>query len=176
LRFSEQPVAGVFAVEPEPVEDERGHFARAFCAEEFAARGLDPRVAQCSVSFNRRRGTLRGLHYQSAPHEEAKLVRCIRGAIFDVAVDLRPESPTFRRWVGVELTPANGLALYVPPGVAHGFQTLADESEVWYQISVPYAPDHGRGVRFDDPAFGVEWPEPVTVVSERDRSYPDFAA
>ncbi|HEX6040824.1 dTDP-4-dehydrorhamnose 3,5-epimerase [Longimicrobium sp.] len=166
---------GAWVVEPEPVEDERGFFARTWCADEFRARGLDPALAQCSVSFNRRRGTLRGMHFQAAPHAEAKLVRCTRGALWDVVVDLRPGSPTFTRWFGVELTADNHRALYVPQGFAHGFQTLADDTEVFYQISVPYAPGAGRGVRWDDPAFGIRWPHAdARILSDRDRAYPDF--
>jgi dTDP-4-dehydrorhamnose 3,5-epimerase len=179
MRLRETPVAGVHIVEPERIEDERGHFARTFAADAFAARGLDARVAQCSTSFNTRRGTLRGMHYQAAPHGEAKLVRCTRGAIYDVAVDLRPGSPSYLRWVGSELSAANGRALYVPEGCAHGFQTLVDDSEVLYQISTPYVPEAARGVRWDDPAFGIEWPAPPPggrTLAARDAGYPDFAA
>jgi dTDP-4-dehydrorhamnose 3,5-epimerase len=175
--FVETPVAGALVVEPQPIEDERGFFARTFSAEEFAERGLDVRVDQCSVSFNARAGTLRGMHYQAAPHGETKLVRCTRGAIFDVAVDLRPDSPTYLRWAGLELTAENGRALYVPEGCAHGFQTLTDGAEVLYQISTPYVPDAARGVRWDDPAFGIEWPEAPPggrTMSARDAEYPDF--
>jgi dTDP-4-dehydrorhamnose 3,5-epimerase len=169
-------VDGVVLIEPERIEDERGFFARTFCAAEFAALGLDARIAQCSVSFNPRRGTLRGLHFQPAPHAEAKLVRCTAGAVLDVAVDLRPQSPTFRRHVALELNARTHLALYVPEGVAHGFQTLTDDTEVLYQISTPYRPEAAAGVRWDDPAFAIAWPLPVTVISSRDRTYPDFGA
>jgi dTDP-4-dehydrorhamnose 3,5-epimerase len=172
--FTPTPIPGTFVVEPELLEDERGFFARCFCAEEFAARGLNPRVVQCSTSFTARRGALRGLHYQRTPHAEAKLVRCTAGALYDVAVDLRPESPTFQRHFAVELSARNRRMLYVPEGVAHGFQTLADETEALYQMSAPFAPDAAAGVRWDDRAFGIAWPLAVTVISERDRSYPDF--
>jgi dTDP-4-dehydrorhamnose 3,5-epimerase len=172
--FTATGVEGVWVVEPERHEDERGFFARTWDAGEFEQRGLSSRLVQCSVSYNFRRGTLRGLHYQEAPHAEVKLVRCTAGAIFDVAVDLHPDSPSFTRWFGVELTAENRSALYVPEGCAHGFLTLTDDAEVTYQISSPYVPNAGRGVRFDDPAFGIDWPGDVVVVNERDRSYPDF--
>jgi dTDP-4-dehydrorhamnose 3,5-epimerase len=172
--FRETPLQGVWVVEPEPVEDERGFFARTWDAEEFVARGLNGRLVQCSLSFNRSRGTLRGMHYQAPPHEEAKLVRCTAGTIFDVAVDLRPWSDTYCAWFGLELSAENRLALYVPEGCAHGFLTLADGSEVAYQMSAFHAPTSARGVRFDDPAFGIEWPVEVRIVNERDRTYPDF--
>jgi dTDP-4-dehydrorhamnose 3,5-epimerase len=174
VQFSPTDLPGVHVVGFERHEDERGFFARSFCRDEFLAQGLDGAVAQCSVSFNRRRGTLRGMHYQGAPHEEAKLVRCTHGRIYDVALDLRRDSPAFLRWVAVELSRENGLSLYVPPGVAHGFQTLVDESEVFYQISVPYRPECARGVRFDDPAFAIRWPIDDPIVNARDRAYPDF--
>ncbi len=171
--FTETDVAGAFLVEPEPVADERGFFARTWDRREFQARGLNPDLAQCSVSFNRRRGTLRGLHYQRPPHQEAKLVRCTAGAVYDVVVDLRPASPTFKRHAGATLTAANRLALYVPEGCAHGFLTLEDATEVSYQISEFYAPEAAAGVRFDDPALGIAWPAEVRVVNQRDRAYPD---
>jgi dTDP-4-dehydrorhamnose 3,5-epimerase len=176
--FRETEVAGSYVVEPERLEDERGFFARTFSADEFAARGLDERVAQCSTSFNAAAGTLRGLHYQAAPHGEAKLVRCTRGAIYDVAVDLRPDSPTYLRWCGRELNADDGRALFVPEGCAHGFQTLVDDSEVLYQISTPYIPEAARGVRWDDPVFGIEWPPAPPggrTIAARDAGYPDFA-
>ena len=177
MRFTPTRVAGAFVVELEPLRDERGWFARTFAAEDFARAGLDPHVSQCNTSFNERAGTLRGMHLQAQPYGEAKLVRCARGAIFDVAVDLRPESPSFRRWFGVELTQDNWRQLSIPVGVAHGFQTLVDASEVSYVMSHAYVEGAGRGVRWDDPAFGIEWPEPPAggrVISERDASYPDF--
>jgi dTDP-4-dehydrorhamnose 3,5-epimerase len=173
MRFTETRVAGAFLIEPEPIADRRGLFARTFCQEEFEAHGLNPCVSQCNVSFNHRRGTLRGLHYQAAPHQEAKLVRCTSGAIWDVALDLRPGSPSYRAWFGAELTAANRAMLYVPEGCAHGFLTLADATEVAYQMSAPYEPAAARGVRWDDPAFGIDWPGEVLVINERDRSYPD---
>jgi dTDP-4-dehydrorhamnose 3,5-epimerase len=173
VRFTETKVAGAFLIEPEPIGDERGLFARTFCREEFEAHGLDPVVAQCNFSFNHRRGTLRGLHHQAAPHQEAKLVRCTRGAIWDVAVDLRPGSPTYRAWFGAELSDGNRAALYIPQGCAHGFLSLTDAAEVAYQMSAPYAPGAARGVRWDDPAFGIEWPGEVLVINQRDASYPD---
>jgi dTDP-4-dehydrorhamnose 3,5-epimerase len=172
MRFTETKVAGAFLIEPEPIADERGFFARTFCRDEFAANGLNPELAQANVSFNHHRGTLRGMHYQASPYEEAKLVRCTRGAIFDVALDLRPGSPTYLAWFGIELTDANHNMLYVPEGCAHGFLTLTDATEVAYQMSAPYAPAAARGVRWDDPAFGIEWPGEIVVINERDRSYP----
>jgi len=174
--FTETPLAGTWVVEPERVQDERGFFARTFDADEFARRGMRTAFPQCSVSFNARAGTLRGMHYQAAPHEEAKLVRCTAGAVYDVVVDLRPGSPTRMRWFGVELSAGNHRALYVPEGFAHGFQTLVDGSEVFYQISARYHAASGRGVRWDDPAFGIRWPSAeVRVISDRDGAYPDFA-
>jgi dTDP-4-dehydrorhamnose 3,5-epimerase len=178
VKLSETPIPGAYLIEYEPFTDERGWFARTFDRDELARLGLDPAVAQCSTSFNARAGTLRGMHWQEQPHGEVKHVRCTRGAIFDVMVDMRPDSPAYCRWYGAELTPDNGRALYIPVDVAHGFQTLADASEVSYQMSHEYVPDAARGVRFDDPAFGIEWPEPPggeRHMSERDRTYPDFA-
>ena len=178
MLFRETSIAGAFVVEPERLEDERGFFARTFSSDEFAARGLDARVCQCSTSFNATAGTLRGLHYQAAPHGEAKLVRCTRGAVFDVTVDLRHNCSSHLHWFGVELSVDNGRALFVPDGCAHGFQTLVDASEVHYQISTPYVPAAARGVRWDDPAFGIEWPAPPPhgrTMSPRDAGYPDFA-
>jgi dTDP-4-dehydrorhamnose 3,5-epimerase len=176
MRFEETEVPGCVVVHPERHEDARGYFARAWEGEAFARHGLSPRLAQASVSFNRKRGTLRGMHYQRPPHAEAKLVRCTAGALFDVCLDLRPGSPAFGRWVGVELTPENGLALYVPEGCAHGFLTTEDATTVLYLISAPYAPEAAAGVRWDDPAFGIRWPGEVTTIHPRDAGYPDFAA
>jgi dTDP-4-dehydrorhamnose 3,5-epimerase len=176
LRFVPTSLAGVYVVEQERHADERGFFARTWCALEFAEQGLEPKLAQCSVSFNRLRGTLRGLHYQAPPFTEAKLVRCIRGALYDVAVDLRPDSWGFRKWVGVELTEGDGRALYVPRGFAHGFYCLADATEVAYQTSAPFRPEAARGVRWNDPFHGVAWPGPVEVIAPRDRDYPDVDA
>ena len=173
MRFVETPLPGAWVVELERLEDERGHFARTFDADVFAARGLDARVPQMNTSFNRRAGTLRGMHFQAAPHGEAKLVRVTRGAIYDVAVDLETHA-----WFGVELTADNDRSLFVPAGFAHGFQTLADDTEVLYVMSAPYVGEAARGVRWDDPAFGIAWPEPPTggrILSERDATYPDVA-
>jgi len=173
--FTTTPI-GAVVIEPERLADARGFFARAFCAREFEARGLNPHVAQCNVSFNARRGTLRGMHFQHAPHTEAKLVRCTAGAVHAVALDIRPGSPSFRRHFAIELSAENRKMLYVPEGVAHGFQTLVDGAEVFYQISTPHAPGHEGGVRWNDPAFGIAWPLPVTTIAERDAGYPDFQA
>jgi dTDP-4-dehydrorhamnose 3,5-epimerase len=173
--FTETPLAGAYLVEPELAVDERGLFARIWCAREFAERGLETRIAQCSVSFNSRRGTLRGLHYQSEPYTEVKVVRCTAGAIFDVIVDLRPASRTFRQHYSTVLSASNRRMHYIPDGFAHGFQTLEPDSEVTYQISEFYQPAHGRGVRWDDPVFGIEWPATEQrLMNERDRNYPDF--
>jgi dTDP-4-dehydrorhamnose 3,5-epimerase len=174
VKFIETGLPGAFVVEPEWLADERGFFARTWCAEEFAAHGLKDVLLQCSVSFNRRQGTLRGMHYQRPPREEAKLVRCTAGAVYDVIVDLRVDSPTYLRHFAVELTQANRQALYVPEGFAHGFQTLADDTEVFYQMSEVFAPECAAGYRWNDPAFGLEWPLEVSVISERDRTYPDL--
>lgn len=174
--FKETALPGACVVELEERRDERGSFARSWCAREFEAHGLNPRIAQCNISFNFRKGTLRGMHYQIKPFEEAKLVRCTRGALYDVIVDLRPDSPAYKKSLGVLLTPDNGLMIYVPEGFAHGFLTMADGTEVHYQISEFFAPDHARGFRWNDPAFGVSWPAPVEIIAERDRSYPDYRA
>lgn len=176
MRFAPTPLPGAWVLELERLGDERGWFARTFDAEEFRAHEMNPEVVQCNASFNARRDTLRGMHYQADPHGESKLVRCVRGAIHDVAVDLRPDSPTYLAWHGVELSAENGHAFYIPAGLAHGFQTLAEDSEVLYQMGHRYVPEAARGVRFDDPVFGIRWPEPQgeLVVSERDRSYADF--
>ena len=172
--FTPTPLAGAFAIELERREDERGFFARSFCQDEFSKHGLNPRIAQSNVSFNAKRGTLRGMHYQAKPHEEAKVVRCTQGAVFDVMVDLRPESNTFKRWHGVELSAANRRAVYIPDGVAHGFQTLTDDAELLYLMSEVYHPECARGVRWDDPAFRIEWPLKASHMSERDRTFPLF--
>jgi dTDP-4-dehydrorhamnose 3,5-epimerase len=173
--FTETKLKGAFIIEPERLEDERGFFARTWCQQEFEAHGLNPRLVQCSISFNKRRGTLRGMHYQVAPYEEARLVRCTMGAIYDVVLDLRPASSTFKQWVAVELTSENRRMLYIPEGFTHGFQTLKDNTEVFYQMSEFYHPDHARGVRWNDPAFRIVWPSDVIVISDKDREYPDFA-
>lgn len=172
MNFVGTALPGAYVVEMEPIHDTRGFFARSFCREEFACQGLNPDLVQCSVSFNERRSTLRGMHYQAKPYEEAKLVRCTMGAIYDVILDLRPDSPTFRRWFAAELTAGNRKMMYVPEGVAHGFQTLADNTEVFYQMTEFYHPECARGVRWDDPAFGIRWPLPDPVMSDKDRSYP----
>lgn len=173
--FRETRLAGVWVVEPERLDDERGFFARTWCRREFESRGLSPALAQCSLSFTRRRGTVRGMHFQAAPHAEAKLVRCTRGAIHDVALDVRRGSPTFGQWVAAELTADNRHMLYVPEGVAHGFQTLSDDAEVFYQISTPHAPEAERGVRWDDAAVGIAWPVADVTVSPRDAGLPPLA-
>lgn len=172
--FTETPLGGAFVIDPEPIEDARGFFARTWCRREIGARGLETRIAQVSTSFSKRRGTLRGMHYQAAPAAETKIVRCTRGALHDVIVDLRPESPTFTRHLAVVLTAENRKMLYVPAGFAHGFQTLEHDTEVLYQISEFYSPEHARGVRWDDPAFGISWPDDERTIADRDRSYPDF--
>jgi len=174
MLFSEVRLPGVFEIQVEPHVDERGFFARTWCQQEFEARGLSPKLVQSSISMNTRKGTLRGLHFQANPFEEAKLVRCTRGAVYDVVVDLRPASPRFCDWFAAVLTAASHKALYIPEGCAHGFMTLEDDSEVLYQISEFYHPESARGVRWNDPTFGIRWPEKVEVISERDRTYPDF--
>lgn len=174
MLFRETQIAGVVEVLPEPKVDERGFFARTWCQGEFAARGLNPCLVQCNISLNARKGTLRGMHYQIGVHAEAKLIRCTQGSIYDVAIDLRAESPTFRKWHAAMLSAGNRKMLYVPEGCAHGFLTLDDESEVFYQMSQFYDPESGRGVRWNDPSFRIDWPAPVEVIAERDRTYPDF--
>lgn len=174
MRFVATPIAGAFLVETEPAVDDRGFFARTFCRDEFMAHGLEPDLAQCSISFNKRRGTLRGLHYQTKPYEEAKLVRCTQGGVFDVMLDLRLDSPSYLAWFGVELNAMNRHALYIPEGVAHGFQTLTDDTEVFYQMSKSYHPESARGVRWNDPAFNIRWPHSEPTISVRDQSYPSW--
>ena len=166
----------VWIVHLEPARDSRGFFARTFCVDEFAAHGLETSYPQHSISFSVRRGTLRGMHYQREPHSEVKLVRCVKGAIWDVIIDIRPGSPTYRQWQGFELSSMNGHQLYIPKGFAHGFQTLSNDVEVNYLISEPYAPQSADGIRYDDPAFGISWPLAVTEISEKDLHWPDFAA
>lgn len=175
MRVTPTAIADVVIVDLDLLEDQRGFFARTYCPDELATLGVHFTLSQSSISFNHLRGTLRGLHWQGSPAPETKLVRCTQGAIFDVAVDLRPDSPTYRHWVGVELTAANRRQLVIPAHCAHGFQTLLDATEVSYQISTTYRPELARGARWDDPAFGIAWPLPPTVMSERDRVYPDFA-
>ena len=172
--FLPTQLAGVTLIEPEPVSDGRGLFARTWCQRDFESQGLTAKLAQCSVSFNARRATLRGMHFQAEPHAEAKLVRVTRGAIYDVALDLRPDSSTYLQWFAAELSSDNRHMLYIPEGYAHGFQTLTDDAEVFYQISEFYEPDAGRGVRWNDPAFDIGWPLGNPILSDRDRNYPDY--
>jgi dTDP-4-dehydrorhamnose 3,5-epimerase len=178
--FTETRLRGAYIIELEQVRDPRGYFARSFCQREFAARGLNCQLAQCSLSFNKRRGTLRGMHYQEAPHSEAKLVTCTAGTVYDVIIDLRRESPTFGQWLSVELKGYASAAaetpklLYIPEGFAHGYQTLADDTYLFYQMSEFYRPESARGVRWNDPAFGIEWPDIEPILSDKDRAFPDF--
>lgn len=175
--FKETHLKGAFIVEPERIEDTRGFFARAWCKNEFDTHGLNSRFVQCNISFNKNRGILRGMHYQATPHEEIKLVRCTKGTIYDAIVDLRQGSPTYLKWIGVELTEQNHKMLYVPEGFAHGYQTLSDNTEVFYQVSQFYSPESERGVRWDDPAFGIKWPEiDNLVISEKDKNWPDYSS
>ncbi|HJZ13556.1 MAG TPA: dTDP-4-dehydrorhamnose 3,5-epimerase [Acidobacteriota bacterium] len=173
--FKETRLKGVYIIEVERLQDERGFFVRTFCREEFEKHGLNIRVVQCNVSYNRKKGTLRGMHYQLAPYSEAKLVTCVAGSIYDVVSDLRPESPTYCKWLAIELSacPPRSM-LYIPENFAHGFQTLADDTEVFYQMSESYHPDSARGLRWDDPAFDIAWPAGNRIVSQRDQSFPDF--
>lgn len=173
--FNQTKFRGVYLIDIEPRADERGFFARTFCQQEFIEHGLNPQIIQCNISYNRKKGTLRGMHFQAPPSEEAKLVSCIGGAIYDVIVDLRPDSTTYREWLAVELGGRREHhMIYIPEGFAHGFQTLEDRSEVFYQMSASYAPECARGIRWDDPTFGIRWPSAPSVISERDSSYPDF--
>jgi dTDP-4-dehydrorhamnose 3,5-epimerase len=172
MKFQPAEIAGAYLVEPEKLADERGFFARTFCRREFAEHGLNARIAQCSISFNEKKYTLRGIHYQAAPHEETQLVRCTRGAIFGVLLDLRPKSLTFRDWIAVDLTAENRRMVYIPEGIAYGFQTLVDETEIFFQMSEFYEPESARGVRWNDPAFGIVWPRHPSFISERDASFP----
>ena len=174
MKFHETELQGAYLIEVEKREDERGFFARTWCETEFKEHGLVARVVQANTSFNARAGTLRGMHYQRAPHQETKLVRCTRGAIYDVIVDLRPHSRTYKRWLGVELTVSNGSMLYLPADFAHGFITLADTTEVAYLVSEAYTPGAEAGLRWDDPQFNIDWPRPVEVISDRDAGWPDF--
>ena len=172
--FTESKLKGAFIIELERFCDERGFFARSWCQKEFEKHGLNPRLAQCNISYNISKGTLRGMHYQVSPCEEAKLIRCTMGGIFDVIVDLRPESPTFKHYFAEIITAEDRRMIYIPEGFAHGFLTLQDGTELLYQMSGFYSPDHARGVRWNDPAFGIEWPTEVKVISDRDKNYPDF--
>lgn len=176
MKFIPAGIAGAYVIDPERLEDERGYFARTFCRDEFAVHGLNPELVQCNVSFNLKKGTLRGLHYQAKPHEEAKLVRCTRGAIYDVIVDIRKGSPTSGQWFAVELSAANGRMLYIPEGFAHGFQALEDASEVFYQMSERYVPEAARGIRWNAPGIGIRWPIPNPIVSQRDAGFSDLVS
>lgn len=174
MRFHQTELSDAWLIEPEPFNDHRGFFARTFCVHEFAEHGLEPTFVQHATSGTKAKGTVRGMHFQTVPHAEVKVVTCLRGAILDVIIDLRPSSPSFRRWQGVELTAENRRRLYVPQGFAHGFQTLTDDVEVAYLISAFYEPTAASGVRHDDPAFGITWPLAVAAISERDAAWPDF--
>lgn len=176
MKFEPLALPGAVLVQIEPHRDERGFFARTFCQEEFAEAGLPTRFPQANLSSNTLAGTVRGMHFQAPPHEEPKLIRCVRGAVYDVIIDLRPTSPTYRQSLGAELNQDNHAALYVPPGFAHGFQTLADNSELLYMMGQTYNPQAARGVRWNDPAFAVSWPLPISIISQRDATYPDFQA
>jgi dTDP-4-dehydrorhamnose 3,5-epimerase len=174
VTFEPTPLAGAYVIAPQLFRDERGYFAYSFDLKKFEGAGMAGSIVQSNISFNTRRGTLRGMHYQAEPVPQPKLVRCTAGSIYDVIVDLRPGSPTHKQWFGVELSAANHLGVYVPAGFAHGFQTLEDDCELLYEMFAPFAPETARGARFDDPAFGIRWPLSVTVISERDRAYPDY--
>jgi dTDP-4-dehydrorhamnose 3,5-epimerase len=174
MKFTETKLPGAFVIEPEIMADERGFFARSFCQQEFIGHQLKSQVAQCNISYNKKKGTLRGMHYQLAPHQEAKLVSCIKGAIYDVIVDLRLHSPTYCQWVSIELRSDTYQMLYIPVSFAHGFQALEDDAVVFYQMFEFYHPESSCGVRWNDPAFGIKWPVVNPIISDRDRSYPDF--
>jgi dTDP-4-dehydrorhamnose 3,5-epimerase len=174
VKFIELDLPGAYMIELEPIEDSRGFFARSYCAREFAEHGLNPSLVQCNISYNNKRGTVRGMHFQRPPHAEAKVVRCTSGAIHDVIIDLRPDSPGYCKWAAVELSAANRRMLYIPEGFAHGFQSLTDDTEVFYQMSEFYEPGNGRGVRWNDPAFSISWPIGDVIISERDQAYEDF--
>ena len=174
MKFIETRLMGAYVIEPQLLEDERGYFARVYCENEFLAQGLQPQVRQCNISRNREKGTLRGFHYQCQPHAESKLIRCVRGAIYDVIIDLRRNSPTYAGWFAIELSEENRKQLYVPEDFAHGFLTLADETEVFYQMSAFYEPQASRGIRFNDPAFNVVWPYPIHMISDKDAGWSDY--
>ncbi|MGH8719570.1 MAG: dTDP-4-dehydrorhamnose 3,5-epimerase [Burkholderiales bacterium] len=176
MRFTETRLKGAFLVDPEVKDDDRGAFFRTWCKQEFEAHGLNAELVQCSGVFNRKKGTLRGMHWQAAPRAVAKLVRVIAGAVYDVIADLRPQSTTYRQWFAVELDSGNRRMLFVPEGFAHGYLTLADDTELFYQMSESYSPECARGFRWNDPAFAIDWPDEVRVISERDRKFPDFVA
>jgi len=174
--FKETALKGAYIIELEPIEDNRGFFSRSFCKKEFALHGISMDIAQCNISYNKKRGTLRGMHYQIAPYEEAKIVSCNKGSIYDVIIDLRSDSSTYCEWIAIDLSEVHHRMLYVPKGFAHGFLTLEDHTEVFYHMSEFYVPGFGRGVRWNDPVFGIEWPGEVTVISNQDIAYPDFIA
>ena len=174
MHFIPIDLEGAYLIEPEVISDERGFFSRTYCQNEFSSRGINSKIVQCNISYNKLRGTLRGMHFQKAPHSEAKLIRCTQGRIYDVIIDLRSNSKTFSKWFGVELTAENRIALYVPEGFAHGFITLKDDTEVLYQMTEFYHPASSAGVRWNDPRFSIKWPIEVKVISERDDSYPEF--
>lgn len=174
MKFIETELKGAFIVEPDFLEDERGFFARTWCRKEFEQHGLNPNLVQCNISFNRNKGTLRGLHYQASPFEEAKIVRCTMGSIYDVIIDLRPHSKTFMCWISAELSAKNRRMIYIPEGFAHGFQTLENDAEVFYQMSEFYSQEHARGVRWNDPQFNIEWPDVTRVISDKDKDFENF--
>jgi dTDP-4-dehydrorhamnose 3,5-epimerase len=174
MKFLETKLKGAYLIELEPLCDERGFFARTFCKKEFLNQGIDFNIVQCNTSYNKKKATLRGMHYQTTPHHEAKLVSCVKGVIYDVIVDLRPESPTFRQWFSVELTPDNHKMLYVPKDLAHGYQTLKDDTVVLYFVSEFYCPGSEKGVRWNDPAFHIIWPSKPEIISNKDSNWPDF--
>jgi dTDP-4-dehydrorhamnose 3,5-epimerase len=174
MKFMATRLKGAFIIEPERLNDNRGFFARTWCKHEFMSHGLNPNLVQCNISFNTKKGTLRGMHHQVAPHEEAKIVRCTAGAIYDVIIDLRSTSPTFKKWLFVELSAVNRKMIYIPEGFSHGFMTLQDNTEVLYQMSDFFAPECARGIRWNDPSFNIKWPLDVAVISEKDSQYHDF--
>lgn len=174
MRLTPADIPGAYLIDMDPIRDHRGYFARAYCRRELAAVGIEADIVQCSVSHNERRATLRGIHFQKAPHAESKIIRCTRGAVYDVIVDLRPESPAFRRWLSFELSADNGRSLFIPPGLAHGFQTLSDNTEVFYMMTEFHNLEAVGGVRWNDPAFGIAWPIGDPILSERDANFPDF--
>ena len=175
MKFLETSLKGAYIIDIEPIEDNRGLFARSWCKREFEAHSLNSKIVQCNISFNTKKGILRGMHFQIKPFEEVKLVRCTSGAIFDVIIDLRADSPTFKGWFAVELNDKNRKMLYIPERFAHGFQTLKDNTEVFYQMSEYYSPDHSRGIRWNDPSFSIQWPEDKRIISKKDQQYPDFS-
>lgn len=175
MRFSKTGVSGAYVIDVDRIGDSRGYFGRLWCEKELAQFGIACHIAQSNVGFSPKAGTLRGLHYQKPPHQEVKIVRCTRGAVFDIVVDIRPDSPTFREWHGLELNPDNGSMLYVPEGCATGYLTLEDDSEIYYHTTKPYAPDAASGIRYDDPLFKIQWPREVVILSDSDKGWPDFS-